>query len=355
MKMQTAARLLEILSVPVEEAMTTQEIGLKWYRNAKPDRKSSRDKPTQLTADELRSIQRYVKELRTPTKDHPALIETVEIKRADSEHVEYRYYHKHSRVVQWLMTDEAALNILLAKQIQSRAFGPIIDSKDISAIAETVASASSKTQRIRDKLRVVPDGVGRLPATISADILQATFDAIAQERQLRIAYVHSQGEPSEHLVSPQGLIAKDGTVYLLATKGLSDSPGRPFALHRVKTAEVTHKKVQARPDFDLDRYISDSHQLSHRLDEHAPDIQLELWVAPETLYHFKERPLSNDQEIGANRKSDKWRAVTATVPHTILLVPFLLSMGGWIEVVAPTEVRTEMVVRIQKMAEHYKE
>ena len=353
MKMQTAARLLEILSVPPEEAMTTQEIGIKWFKTMDPSRTNIRGNPTQLTGDELRCIQRYVEELRESSKDAPALIEKIEVRAPGTKRPIFKYFHKRSRIVQWLMTDEAALNILLTRQIQDRAFGQVIDTKKISDIAETVAGSSTTAQRVRERLRVVPDGIGRLPARIHKKTLQETFNAIQSDRQLRFTYTDSRGKASEHTVSPQGLVAKDGTIYLIATKGLGDKPMHALPLQRMTTAEVTNKKSQFRPDFDLDRYILESHQLSHRIRGEDEDIELSLRVAPEALFHFQERGLSVTQTIGAASRTDGWRMVEARIPYTVLLVPFLLSMGGWIEVIGPPQVRKELRSRQQAMISRY--
>jgi predicted DNA-binding transcriptional regulator YafY len=45
--------------------------------------------------------------------------------------------------------------------------------------------------------------------------------------------------------------------------------------------------------------------------------------------------------------------VSASVVNTTLLVPFLLSMGGWIEVIEPKDVREELTKRVTAMSAHY--
>jgi predicted DNA-binding transcriptional regulator YafY len=89
------------------------------------------------------------------------------------------------------------------------------------------------------------------------------------------------------------------------------------------------------------------------LDANALPVRLKLRVASQALYHFRERPLSNDQAETAPAGGDPWHIVTATVPNTILLMPFLLSMGPWIEVLAPIEVRSDAAKRIGGMWAHY--
>lgn len=348
---KTVARLLEILSVPKEEALTNVELGRKFY-----GRSGTRQHAfSALTKPELRNIQRYTEALSTKTLDGPALIDVIETGAPNAKRKTRRFYHIRSNVADWLMTGEAALNLLLSQQVLGRAFGSVerISTKKNSEIAARVVSASTETQRLRERIRVVPDGIGRLACHIPQRILRETIEALAKSRKLAFSYIDAKGKESNLLVSPQGVVSKDGTLYLISTRGLSDAVGRPFALHRMKDAQVHHQAAQDRPDFNLDVHIKESHQLSHRLDHDGPPVELKLRVAPESLYHFKERPLSKDQKIGQPRRSDDWRIVTATIPNSWLLAPFLLSMGGWIEVLEPHEVRAELAKRVREMAQHY--
>lgn len=344
---KTVARLLEILSVPKEQSLSNEELCRKFY--GLTETAYGLAKPPE---GELRNIQRYTLALSKATEEGPALIEKVVTNQKRGAH---KFYHKPSHITHWLMTEEAALNILLTKQILGRAFGSVtqIGMEETGQIADKVAGASKETLRIRERLRVVPDGIGRMPADIKPEVLQPIVNAVAQNKQLSFSYRSSKGMSSERTVSPQGLVAKDGTIYLLATEGLSDIPRFPYPLQRISRAEVSHKPCQERPDFNLDRYIQDSHQLSHVLDGKTLSVELKLRVLPDALYHFKERPLSAEQDIGKASPTDGSCIVTANIPSTVLLVPFLLSMGGWIEVLGPPEVRKEVAKRGREIAAHY--
>lgn len=335
MKMSTAVCLLQQLPVRPEKAITVAEIAAKLH----PDGDLSRNA--------LRSFYRYVNELAAESEDGPALLEVI-----DGE--PRRYYLKLSSVAEWFMTEEVALNVLLTGQVIGKALGSVgpLSTERLSDIAETIAGASLKTKRIRKSVRVVPDWIGRLPARIDPQVLQAAIDALGDNQKLQIDYTNHHGAQSKHLLSPQGLVAKDGTVYLLATSGIENRV-RHFPLHRVRSAFVHSHPLQVLPGFNLDCYIEESHQLSHPLDVDAAPVVLKLRVAPETIYHFSERPLSKDQTIILQSGMGGWFLVTATVPETILLIPFLLSMGGWIEVLEPADVRDETARRLSSAAAHY--
>jgi predicted DNA-binding transcriptional regulator YafY len=335
MKLTTGVRMLRLLNTRPENALTTAEISLRWGNMSG-------------TAVTLRSIQRYMSDLSRDSSDGPALVAVVQ------RGTERSYYLKASQVANWFMTEEAALDLQLSRDVYGRAFGSQGKSNGdkLADMAERVVAASPETKRIRDRLRIAPDGIGRMPACIEPGVLRACIGAIGKNRQLGFNYRGASGETSIKLVSPLGLVAKDGAIYLVAVKELSDAP-RHYALQRMLNADLHFQQAQHRPEFDLQQHIVDSHQFSHVLDAQATPVQLKLRVAPEAIYHFRERPLSNDQTITSPAASEPWHTVTATVPNTILLMPFLLSMGPWIEALAPADVRAEATKRIAGMWTHY--
>jgi len=335
MDMTTGVRMLRLLNTRPEAALTTMEIARRW-----------RDLGGTEVSD--RSIQRYMKALSEDSLEGKALVDV----RVEGR--ERKFYLRASQVANWFMTEEAALDLQLTRQVLGRAFGSMGRSNGdkLADMAEQVSNASLETRRIRDRLRIAPDGIGRLPARIAPQTLKASIDAIGKSKKLKFGYVASAGNETTQLVSPLGLVAKDGTIYLVAVKGLGDTP-RHFPLHRMADVDVHFQAAQPRPDFDLDRHIQDSHQFSHRLDAQAPPATVKLRVAPQTLFHFKERALSADQSISPAKRPDGWHVVSATVPDTVLLVPFLVGMGPWIEVLEPASIRAKTAQWLRDASAHY--
>ena len=335
MKLSTGVRLLRLLNTRPDNALSTLEIERRWRELG----------GTEVT---LRSIQRYMSDLSQDSSEGPAL---VAIMQRDAERA---YYLKTSQVANWFMTEEAALDLQLSRDVFGRAFGsrgqPSGDK--LADMAERVVAASPETRRIRDRLRIAPDGIGRLPAKIEPVVLRVSIDAIGKNRKLKFTYTGASGKASSQLISPLGLVAKDGTIYLVAIRGLSDAP-RHFALQRMSEADVHFQPAQPRPEFDLQQYILDSHQFSHVLDAKELPVKLKLRVAAEAIYHFIERPMSSDQCEERPIGAEPWHVVTATVPQTILLMPFLVSMGPWVEVLEPAKLRAEMAKWVGQMQSHY--
>lgn len=334
MKLKSAARLLQFLPTRAECALTTRQIREEWARAG--------TEPI-----ELRTVQRYMSELSADGADGPALVDVVE------DRAERRYFLRLSQVSQWFMTEEAALSLLWSRQALARSFAAIYTEQMVcdEDLAHRVTAGDGRTRRLRERLRLVPDGIGRLPARVGRDVLVSVVDAIGAGQLVSFDYVSAGGKASTKTRSPQGLVAKDGSLYLLATEGLSDPP-ITFALHRMARASVLPRPMTHRADFDLDRYIEDTHQLSHRLQADAPPLQLKLRVSPEDVFHFKERPLAASQQISLPDVKDGWCVVTAEVPDTVQLLPFLVSFCG-VEVLAPPDLRQRVGRWLHEAAARY--
>jgi len=347
MKYSVANRIISLLPLKREHAKTAKAIGQLYYG-------LSEEADESLSTAQIRTIQRYLlilSEGQGGEPDLPASVSPVE--RVDDSG-EYRYYKKLSDLALWQMSSETALNLLLAQNLVS---APLRQSADLSAngmvdVALEVTAASPQLKRLRDRIRLVNDGFGRQPATIRPEVLHQVLYAIKHQYQVVFSYKNSQNYATQRQASIQGLVAKDGSLYMLCTESFADRP-RHFALHRVLELNVNPKApALIQSGFDLDSYIEATNQLSHQIGEQGR-IELELRVAPETIYHFKERPLTADQVITEPQGDDPWFRVQANLPVTMLLVPWLLSMGGWIEVVGPASVRDEMKARLSKALAQY--
>ena len=139
---------------------------------------------------------------------------------------------------------------------------------------------------------------------------------------------------------------------MLGTTGLNDQPIH-FPMRRAKTAAVSHRALQIQSGFDLDDYIYNSHMLGHRIYEEVDDVTIELRVSSKAIFHFRERPISAHQVISAI-DSNGFYKVSAKLPWTVHLVPFLLSMGNGLEVIAPDRLRDKVLQMLVSSIESYR-
>jgi predicted DNA-binding transcriptional regulator YafY len=251
------------------------------------------------------------------------------------------------------MSEQAALNLLFTSQIVGQALGEVseLGTKSVAKLAKDVIKGqrSTKLSRIASAVRFLPDGIGRLPATLAPDLLQTMIDAIVRDRAVSFDYKKHDGKNSRPIVNPLGLVSKEGTVYLLSSKG-SDSAIVHYALQRASNAIVEMRHVRMVPEsFELDKYIESTQQLSHPL---GPEMNLVLEVDEKALFHFAERPLTAQQKIKKIQGTNLYE-VSALVPDTFYLRPFLLSLRANVTVLKPVDLRKSLASEIKQMLANY--
>jgi len=335
MKFAEAVALLKLLGTKHEDAMTAQAVVSKWNKTYNEEL-------------HLRTAQRYLSELSTDGVDQRAVLEV------DTSNQERRYHLRLSEMANWLMTDEAALLQVLSLQVLQSTFGcEVVEGVERQMdVAQHLVQEHKRTKRLRERVRIVPDGIGRLRARIDPQILASVMDALAGDQLLSMQYKSLSGNVSSKEVSPLGLVAKDGTLYVLAVTGFGDKPIH-YAMHRFISGHVSPRRAQSREDFDLDRYINDSHQLSHPLGPTQENLMIKLKVKRTALFHFLERPLSAQQVIKPSGGQGSWAIVTAPIPLTVLLKPFLASLGPDVEILEPSSLRQDMAQWFSSAAQYY--
>jgi predicted DNA-binding transcriptional regulator YafY len=231
--------------------------------------------------------------------------------------------------------------------------GTLNRSERIDDLSRLVSTHPEVQKRLADGIRFAPDWIGRQPAKIDASVLKACIEGLGNEQALCITIHdrHDKKTTQEHVVYAHGLVVKDATTYLLAADRQSQLG--TYALHRILSAKTTTGEFVAVNNFNLEEYIQQTHGFCFPINGDWTPRKLVLEVAPETIYHFLERPLPNQEEVGKPDAQTGWYTVRADVPMTILLVPFLLSMGHWIRVLGPEMVVNEIAYRTHRMAAHY--
>lgn len=361
MQVDTLVKLIHLMGShnSKETAISTKRLATVW-EDGNPD-----SDPEDAT---LRQIQRYVYELSMPINHLPPLLDYVEedqtitASRSKSSNGEMTarkprkqrlYYLHHDTLMKWFMSEQAALNLLLTGQIVGQALGDVseLGTKSVAKLAIDVIKGqrSTKLSRIASSVRFLPDGIGRLPAQLAPDLLQTMIDAIVRDRAVSFDYKKPDGKTGRPTVNPLGLVSKEGTIYLIASKG-SASVVVHYALQRASNAIVEMRHVRMVPQaFDLDQHIESTHRLSHQI---GPEMTLVLEVDEKALFHFTERPLTPEQEIKKIRGTNSYK-VSAVVPDTFYLRPFLLSMRANVTVLEPLELRKSLAAELKQMVANY--
>jgi hypothetical protein len=344
MKIDNLIKMIVILPKSESEAKTSEQISTAYFSLPSPD--DPEKKGTKNTF-----IRRQIDAL-----DDLQMIGTVYggkegqgVKRYD------RYFLKESSLLKYFMNSKVALNVIWANSIM-KALGPVYGSDDVYKMARAVRMNQGE-KVLAGKIRMVPDGIAREYAEIKSDVLKLFLEALEKNQSLMLRFHNSQGVVYDEIQAGiertvLGLVAKDGTIYAITCKGFEDSPAHT-PIHRIEVAVHTGNRAYARPDFVLDDYIASQHQLAHILRDQDSPIKVVLKVASETIFHFRERPITGNQEISKIKDRDGRYTVTVTVPFTVQLAPFLWSHAGWVEVISPPALRKYVGERLLAAADHY--
>ena len=109
-----------------------------------------------------------------------------------------------------------------------------------------------------DKVRVLPRGIPQRAPEISGEVAAAVYQAVLQEKQLKLTYVANTEipEPREYIIHPLALVVRDRVIYLVCIfDGYTDP--RQLALHRIRQAEILEASCQRPEAFSVDAYIAD--------------------------------------------------------------------------------------------------
>ena len=220
-------------------------------------------------------------------------------------------------------------------------------------MAEAVLGEAGGLGAWPDKVRVLPRGIALRPPETPEGVRDTVYDALLTGRRFHGRYVpRGAGVPKEYLLNPLALVQRGGVSYLLASAWDYDAPLQ-FAMHRFVDARPSSRPGRAVEGFDLDDHIAAGHlgfTIGGRL------IALQLRVGAFVAEHLGETPLSEDQvitEVPTAAAQERRYEVSAAVADNLELRWWLRGFGGEIEVVAPAELRAEMIDEARRVTELY--
>ena len=228
----------------------------------------------------------------------------------------------------------------------------------------TQLAQQNKTRFNQSKLGQWQKCLITLPSIVQApqldsDVLGSIHQALLHNRQLRIIYQKKwEGQPTQRVLYPKGLIFIENMVYLTGFNPADDhiddnkllKEHRNFAVNRITEAVVIDKSI---PDWvGRDIFTLDNLQKLGKLEfSDNTKINLVLKVQKYACQHLYERPLSQDQQITII--DDTWNQVNATVANTQRLQDWLVSMSQLAVVVEPIALRAVIYERLQSALQLY--
>jgi predicted DNA-binding transcriptional regulator YafY len=215
--------------------------------------------------------------------------------------------------------------------------------------AQGVASSqASSVTKWRDKLRVIPHTLNRVPAPIDPEIQATIYCGLLNEKQIQVTYraITTGKEAKTYPVHPLGLVVMEQVVYLVCTvKTYQDA--RFLALHRIDTAELLETSVVRPSAFDIDKFIL--REFGIRLG--TDPFMLVLKIRGVLAKYLAETPVATDQTM--TPIDDTWTRVEVRVHDTVQLRTWLRSLGPDAVVLQPRSLSDEMRRESEELASLY--
>ena len=215
--------------------------------------------------------------------------------------------------------------------------------------AQGVASSQASTvTKWRDKLRVIPHTLNKVPAPIDPDIQATIYNGLFNEKQIQVTYraITTGKEAKTYPVHPLGLVVMEQVVYLVCTvKDYQDA--RFLALHRIDAAELLDTTAVRPTTFDIDEFIL--REFGIRLGKEPIDLILR--IRGVLAKYLAETPVASDQRMF--QIDDVWTRVEVGVQDTIQLRSWLRSLGPDAVVERPDFLRKTLSDEFKFLASHY--
>ena len=201
-------------------------------------------------------------------------------------------------------------------------------------VANTHASTVTKW---KDKLRVIPHTLNKIPAPIDTDIQATIYNGLLNERQLEVTYraITTGKEAKTYPVHPLGLVVMEQVVYLVCTVKDYQDP-RFLAIHRIDSARLLDTDASKPASFDIDEFILREFGIRPG----SKPLNLVLRIRGVLAKYLAETPVAPDQSM--TPIDDEWSRIQVQVQDTIQLRTWLRSMGPDAVVEEPKALREQL-------------
>jgi predicted DNA-binding transcriptional regulator YafY len=206
-----------------------------------------------------------------------------------------------------------------------------------AALLKLLAALPSDHRRDveHSRQRIFVDTVGWYYTAPVSPYLHILREAVWNDRKVRLTYRKNNGEVSERIVDPLGLVAKAGIWYMVA---VSHDDLRVFRISRVRNAEMLDEQCQRPADFDLEHYwVKWSAEL-----EQWPMYLVKVRVSPAFVPVLPQvLGESVHQQIEEAGPPDKegWITLTLEFGSFESARSHILGFGSFVEVLEPVELR----------------
>ncbi|MBM7864950.1 helix-turn-helix transcriptional regulator [Lentzea nigeriaca] len=175
------------------------------------------------------------------------------------------------------------------------------------------------------------------------DHLATIADAVWEQRRVRMTYQRWGNQTVAREVDPYGLVLKAGTWYFVGS-------GRTYRVSRVQALQALDATFDRPEDFDLARYWAEwSEQFEARMYGERVVVRMTQTGLDKTQYLLSGHQARVIREM-APKPGEEFGFPTESTRHA---VADLLKFGPDVEVIAPNELRHEIIDTIKAMQDVY--
>ncbi|GLY53297.1 YafY family protein [Lentzea sp. NBRC 102530] len=255
----------------------------------------------------------------------------------------YRLIDGYRTRLTGLTTDEAQSLFLagLPGPAQALGLGEFAAAAQLKLLAALPTELRSKAEQIRQRFHL--DTPTWFRGDEPTEHLATIADAVWEQRRVRMTYLRWGNRTVEREVDPHGLVLKAGTWYFVGS-------GRTYRVSRVLALEVTTDTFERPEDFDLAAFWAGwSEQFEARMYGDRVTVRMTRAGLDKSQY------LLSGYQARVIRDADPQPGQEFGFPTESLrhAVADLLKFGADVEVLAPNELRHELVATIKAMQDVY--
>ena len=205
-------------------------------------------------------------------------------------------------------------------------------------------------QQMQQRFYIDPQGW--FQSSDTSAYLQQLQVAVWEDRRVEFDY-QAVGQDSAKVVQVDAyaLVAKADKWYLVGRRANGDY--RTYRLNRIRQLQVLAAHFERDTDFDLAAYWqAGKYQFAQQMAEEFPPYLVSLQVQPEILWYFSRYLEGQFRQIGKTA-ADGSAQVEVTFPLIDEAKAHIISMGIFISILSPAELREELRAMAQSMVEHY--
>lgn len=174
--------------------------------------------------------------------------------------------------------------------------------------------------------------------TTGTEYLRPLINAIRDQHEVAFQYgKFDDANHSKRMVQPYGIKEFRNWWFLLA-KDEKDGKLKNFAFDRMSNLEISKKKFQKDPNFDIQEYYKHSFGVTVLQDREPPEVILS--ITGEEINYVKAMPMHASQEIIEEKKGKL--LIKLRVHITWEFVAELRSKGPYIKIISPADLQKRL-------------